>query len=120
MNLHSMIMFMKHKHPLTTQISDYPLDRILVKKAMLDSDLRIIDLARRFQLTHTTVSLTVSGKTRNLAIQKAIADALKRPLDELLNKSPRLRRKKPKSVSRPSSVSSPSQGDKSSLAASAE
>lgn len=112
---------MRAKQSLTIQISDYPLSRVIVKKAMLDSDLRVVDLATRFGVNHSTISLTISGKTRNLAIQQAIAAALKRPLEELWDMTPRKPRKRKITARSSSAVSTAAtEGGSPSLAASAQ
>lgn len=93
---------MKFTRTLTLKRSNYPLNQIAVKKAMLDAGLRMTDLARRFDVNPATISLTIAGKTCNLAIQQAIAAALKLPIESLWDMTPRKTRKR-KLMVRPSS-----------------
>lgn len=80
---------------------------------MLDADLRVTDLARRFSVNPATVSLVIDGKTRNLLLQQAIAAALKVPIESLWDMTPRKTRKRQTAV-RPASLrSSPEHGESS-------
>lgn len=86
---------------------------------MLDADLRVIDLARRFAVSPGTVSLVVDGRTRNLLLQQAIAAALKVPIESLWNMTPCKARKR-KSSARPASARPFPEAETLSLAAGGE
>ena len=64
--------------------SPYPLNERKVKDLMARRGLSGGDLARMLRSTQPTVWRTVTGKTRNPRLQRAIARALGVPLKEIL------------------------------------
>ena len=68
-------------------LSTYAFDSKVVKKLLIDLEMRPIDLVRKLRgISQQTVSRYLNGDGRNPKIQQAIADALGVPLDSLLAK----------------------------------
>lgn len=68
-------------------LNSYTLDKKRVKRLMLDRDVRNADILKAHpQMNPVALSRHINGKGRNLLIQQAIADFLKVPLEEILQK----------------------------------
>lgn len=59
-----------------------------IKKALIDADIKQIDIARKLGITRQYVHVVIKGHRRTAYVRKAIAKAVGRRVDELWSSGP--------------------------------